>query len=99
MLSPQPTGGILLLHDRTPEQSAELMELKSRKPAPPSGAGNIAGQNISPAAGSSLLGVSRGEVGGGGAEAAINILNAEDDDGDEDAPVPDEFEYESEGDE
>lgn len=43
------------------------------------------------------LAPSRGEVGAGGAEAAIHILNTEDDDGEEDAPIPDEFEYESEG--
>jgi len=44
-----------------------------------------------------MLAASQGEVGSGGAEAAIHILNAEDEDGDEDAPLPHEFDYESGG--
>ena len=55
------------------------------------------GVGITPAGASPMLAASRGEVGSGGAEAAIHILNAEDDDGDEDAPLPHEFEYESGG--
>ena len=70
------------------------MELKSRKPLVTPSAGNtLAGQ----AGGDGTAESARSEVGTGGAEAAVNILNAEDDDGDEEAPVPDEFDYESEG--
>lgn len=55
------------------------------------------GTSITPGGASSAATAVQGEVGSGGAEAAINILNAEDDDeGDEEAPVPHEFEYESE---
>lgn len=88
----QPTGGILLLHDRTPDQPAQLLELKSRKPAT-TGPGGVVGVMIAPGGASTIL--TRDHAGSGGAEAAIQILNAEDDDGDEDAPVPHEFEYES----
>ncbi|KAF8442751.1 armadillo-type protein [Terfezia claveryi] len=91
----KPTGGILLLHDRHPDQPAQLMELKSRKPAALAGPGNAVGVGNTPAGTSPMLTASQGEVGSGGAEAAIHILNAEDDDGDEDAPLPHEFEYES----
>jgi len=73
------------------------MELKSRKPAPSAGSGNVVGAGITPVGASLMLAVSRDEVGSGGAEAAIHVLNAEDDDGDEDAPLPHEFEYESGG--
>ncbi|KAF8471780.1 armadillo-type protein [Kalaharituber pfeilii] len=92
----KPTGGILLLLDRRPDQPAELMEFKSRKPVPAQGPGNVTGSG-SAAAGPSNLAAAQAAVGSGGAEAAVNILNAEDDDGEEDAPVPREFEYESEG--
>ena len=73
------------------------MELKSRKPAPSAGSGNTAGANTTPVGVSPMLAASQGEVGSGGAEAAIHILNAEDEDGDEDAPLPHEFDYESGG--
>jgi len=63
------------------------MEVKSRKSVTqPAGA----------AAGATAAG---GAVGGGGAEAAVEILNAEDDDGAEDAPLPDPFEYDTDIDE
>ena len=71
------------------------MELKSRKPAPATGPGNVVGTSINTGAAPLALAPARGEVGTGGAEAAIHILNAEDDDDEEDAPVPNEFEYES----
>jgi 26S proteasome regulatory subunit N2 len=74
----QPTGGILLLHDRKAGEPVELLEIKSRKPAPKPA---TAGQTLTPQEPA--------------ASAAVDILNTEDDDGTEDAPVPDPFEYET----
>lgn len=87
----KPTGGVLLLHDRRPEEPVTLMEVKSRKTVtqPASGSGAAAGAATGEAAAAAA------EV--GGAQAAVDILNVEDDDGTEDAPLPDPFEYESEG--
>ncbi|KAF8251062.1 26S proteasome regulatory complex, non-ATPase subcomplex, Rpn2/Psmd1 subunit [Wilcoxina mikolae CBS 423.85] len=77
----KPTGGVLLLFDRKPDEEVKLMEVKSRKPASSAAAGAAAGTEA----------VSAAEV--GGAEAAVQVLNMEDDDGTEDAPLPDPFEY------
>ncbi|KAL7274550.1 proteasome regulatory particle base subunit [Rhizina undulata] len=79
----KPTGGILLLLDKKPDEPAELLEIKSRKPATAAGPGQTVSSTATTEAG----------AGGGGAAAAVSILNAEDDDGDDDAPVPGEFEY------
>lgn len=59
------------------------MEVKSRKPS--TQAANAA------ASGAAIAEAVADEV--GGAEAAVDVLNMEDDDGSEDAPVPDPFEY------
>jgi 26S proteasome regulatory subunit N2 len=69
----------LLLHDRRPEEPVTLMEVKSRKSV------------TQPAGGSGAGGQPAADV--GGAQAAVDILNVEDDDGTEDAPLPDPFEY------
>ena len=53
------------------------MEIKSRKPAAAAPQGGV----LAP------------EDDVGGAEAAVDVLNMEDDDGTEDAPLPDPFEY------
>ncbi|KAI5808617.1 armadillo-type protein [Peziza echinospora] len=90
----KPTGGILLLHDRNPDEVPELMELKSRKPAPPTGPGNTL--SGAPAGVSSSSSARNNDVGSGGAEAAVDVLTAEDEDEDG-APLPSEFVYESEG--
>lgn len=64
------------------------MEVKSRKSVTQP-AGAVAG---AAAAGSAVEEI-------GGAEAAVNILNAEDDDGADDAPLPDPFDYDTDSDE
>jgi len=82
----KPTGGILLLLDRTPCEPVRLMELKARKATVPTA--------TSP--GHTVGSVNDGP-GTGGAAAAVNVLNAEDDEGDEDAPLPEDFEYITDG--
>ncbi|TID23106.1 26S proteasome regulatory complex non-ATPase subcomplex Rpn2/Psmd1 subunit [Venturia nashicola] len=85
----KPTGGVILLHDTTPEDSKTLLELTMRnsatQPAPVRDNGNGAPS----APGLDML---------SGAAAAAGVLTAvdEDDDGEE-AEVPDDFEYHSDG--
>ena len=73
----------MLLLDRRPNEEVKLMEVKSRKPTAQTAA-TVAATGAAAAA-------EQEDV--GGAEAAVNVLNMEDDDGTEDAPVPDPFEY------
>ncbi|PWW75040.1 26S proteasome regulatory complex, non-ATPase subcomplex, Rpn2/Psmd1 subunit [Tuber magnatum] len=82
----KPTGGILLLLDRTPSEPVRLMELKARKATVPTATGP-----------SHTVGPVNDGPGTGGAAAAVNVLNAEDDEGDEDAPLPEDFEYITDG--
>ncbi|KAI5793103.1 armadillo-type protein [Geopyxis carbonaria] len=77
----KPTGGILMLLDHKPGEPVELMEIKSRKSV------------TQPAGGATQATESVADI--GGAEAAVDVLNAEDDDGTDDAPLPDPFEYET----
>ena len=65
------------------------MEVKSRKPASTAAAAAAAGAAGAGEAAAAVVTVA--EV--SGAEAAVDILNMEDDDGTEDAPLPDPFEY------
>ncbi|KAI5851178.1 armadillo-type protein [Morchella snyderi] len=82
----KPTGGVLLLLDRTPDEPVQPLELKVRKAPVTSGPGHS-------------VGGSANQDNTGGAAAAVNILNAEDDEGDDDAPVPEEFEYHTDSEE
>ncbi|RDI85120.1 hypothetical protein Vi05172_g5100 [Venturia inaequalis] len=86
----KPTGGVILLHDTTPEESKTLLELKVKKAAtqPAPVRDNVNGSSSAP--GLDML---------SGAAAAAGVLTAvdEDDDGEE-AEVPDDFDYHSDGD-
>lgn len=89
----QPTGGVILLNDTKPDEDKELLELKAKKKTTPSapapgqplggGADTTMAEPFTPAR-------------AGGAAAAAGVLNAvdEDEEGGEEAPVPDEFEVE-----
>lgn len=97
----RPTGGVMVVLDTEPEKEREIIPLLVSKveplmpaqgpPAGPAGehtpqtpAGQVTGQE---------------EVPGAGAAAAAGVLTAidEDEEGAEEAPVPNEFEYETEG--
>lgn len=102
---PQPTGGVILLEDTTPNEEKSLLELKARKkttvsaPTPGQQLGGGNDRNDFASAMSGFAPVTPGGFGAGsGAAAAAGVLNAvdEDDEGGEEAPVPDEFEVESE---
>jgi 26S proteasome regulatory subunit N2 len=89
----RPTGGVILVIDTQPEAERETLELKASKveakPAPES-----TGQQRGDAAPPPHTPVSAGS----GAAAAAGVLTAidEDEEGGEEAPLPDEFEYFSE---
>lgn len=99
----QPTGGVILVHDTQPDQEKTLLELKVKKAAP-APAPDTAGQ----ASGAAEGGQDRG-VGGfgtqlgqpqtpGGQGNIAAVLNSMDE-GEGEAPVPNEFDYESSGEE
>ena len=102
----QPTGGVVLLEDTTPNEEKSLLELKARKkttvsaPTPGQQLGGNGDRSDFASAMSGFAPVTPGGfgAGSGGAAAAAGVLNAvdEDDEGGEEAPVPDEFEVESE---
>jgi 26S proteasome regulatory subunit N2 len=105
LTSSQPTGGVILLEDTTPDEDKSLLELKARKRttvSAPTPGQQLGGSDRSDFA-SAMSGFAPVTPGGfgagsGGAAAAAGVLNAvdEDDEGGEEAPVPDEFEVESE---
>lgn len=77
----QPAIGVLMVLDKRSDEEVEYMEMRSNKSVTQPAAGPSTPQR-------------GGIVEMGGAEAAVQILNTEDDDGEE-APVPDPFEYET----
>jgi len=94
----KPTGGVTVVLDTQPDEPREIIELEVSKQlvkAGPSEAtigsdGEIAAVPHTP--------VASGAVMGAGAAAAAGVLTAvdEDEEGAEEAPVPDEFDYISE---
>lgn len=90
--------------DKSPEESRETIELKASKEArQPAATGETLQDRLQSAIGAASLQTPQREgaqVPGAaaGASAAAGVLTAVDEDEDgEDAPLPDEFEYESEG--
>jgi len=109
---PQPSGGVVLLHDRAPDDPKDLLELKVKKAVAAAAAAAAPGAQLGSAAGAQPLtpDASRAAaaaaalddalVPGAGALAAAGVLNAvdEEDDGEgEEAVRPEGFEYESDG--
>jgi len=97
----QPTGGPILLHDTESDKPKELIELKVKKaptqPAPSSGVGDM--HNVVDAAFAARRdALAAGAAGGIGAASAAGVLTAVDEDEDgEEAELPGDFEYETEG--
>jgi 26S proteasome regulatory subunit N2 len=101
----QPTGGVVVVLDKQPEEPREVVELKAskeaRQPPPPTetlqdrlqaAIGTAALQTPQRADARAALSAATG-----GAAAGAGVLTAvdEDEEGVEDAPVPDDFTYES----
>lgn len=96
----QPTGGVILLNDTTPSEPKTLIELKARKNIKAAAAPETLQDRIDAAFtgdDSTARDVSRQAV---GASEAAGVLTAVDEDGEggEEAEVPREFEYHSDGD-
>lgn len=103
----QPTGGVVVVLDKQPDEPREVIELKASKEArqapPPTetlqdrlqaAIGTAALQTPQRAdARAALSAATSGAAAGAGVLTAVD----EDEEGVEDAPVPDEFSYESDG--
>ncbi|EEH41628.1 26S proteasome non-ATPase regulatory subunit 1 [Paracoccidioides lutzii Pb01] len=94
----RPTGGVVVVLDKNPSEPREIIELRaSREMKQPAGGETI--QDRINAAMSALEwptdAAVAGATGGGGAAAAAGVLTAvdEDEEGAEEAPVPNEFDY------
>ncbi|KAI9885441.1 MAG: Protoheme IX farnesyltransferase, mitochondrial [Watsoniomyces obsoletus] len=95
-----PTGGVILLVDKHPSEPKELLELKAKgnvDRAAAAAAGGAAGDANTNAGGGGST--TEAESSTGGAAEAAGVLTAvdEDDEGGEDAEMPREFDYYSEG--
>lgn len=91
----KPTGGVILLTDNKPSQPKTLMELKARKIVKAAAAPETLQDRVNAA----YTQRDAAAVAAGGAAAAVGVLNAvdEDSEGAEEAEVPREFEYHSDG--
>ncbi|KAJ5280794.1 hypothetical protein N7478_006166 [Penicillium angulare] len=101
----RPTGGVVVVLDKQPEEPREIVELKAskevRQPAP---AAETLQDRLQAAIGTAALQTpqragARAAMSSTGAAAAAGVLTAadEDDEGAEDAPLPDDFTYETDG--
>ncbi|KAE8363065.1 armadillo-type protein [Aspergillus caelatus] len=103
----RPTGGVVVVLDKKPEEPRETIEMKASKEVrQPAAAAETLQDRLQAAMGAAALqtpqrGSSRLAEAATGAAAAAGVLTAvdEDDEDDEEAPVPEEFEYETDGDE
>ncbi|BCR83468.1 proteasome regulatory particle base subunit RPN2 [Aspergillus chevalieri] len=102
----RPTGGVVVVLDKQPEEPREIIEMKASKEAkqPAPQADSLSDRlqaAIDAAAMQTPQRPARGLEAAAGAAAAAGVLTAvdEDEEGDEDAPVPNEFQYETEGEE
>ncbi|OJJ89251.1 proteasome regulatory particle base subunit RPN2 [Aspergillus glaucus CBS 516.65] len=102
----RPTGGVVVVLDKQPEEPRETIEMKASKEAkqPAPQADSLSDRlqaAIDAAAMQTPQRPARGMEAAAGAAAAAGVLTAvdEDEEGDEDAPVPNEFQYDTEGEE
>jgi 26S proteasome regulatory subunit N2 len=100
----RPTGGVVVVLDKQPEEPRETIEMKaskeSKQPAPQA---DSLSDRLQAAIDAAAMQTPQRPARGleAGAAAAAGVLTAvdEDEEGDEDAPVPNEFQYETEGEE
>lgn len=106
----QPTGGVVVVLDKSPEEPRETIEMKASKEVrQPAATAESLQDRLQAAIGAAALQTPQRDAGrmplgadptaAAGAAAAAGVLTAvdEDEEGGEEAPVPEEFEYESEG--
>ncbi|KAJ5757961.1 uncharacterized protein N7511_006655 [Penicillium nucicola] len=106
----RPTGGVVVVLDKQPDEPREVVELKASKEArPPPPQTETLQDRLQAAIGTAALQTPQradaraalSAATSGGAATAAGVLTAvdEDEEGVEDAPCPDEFSYESDGEE
>lgn len=95
----QPTGGVILLTDTTPTEPKTLVELKARKTVKPAAAPETLQDRVNAAFNQARSADEAAREETGGAAEAVGVLTAIDEggEGEEDAEVPKEFEYHSDG--
>jgi 26S proteasome regulatory subunit N2 len=96
----RPTGGVIVVVDKQPDAEREIIELTVSKVEVKQAPGPAATGGLSAQVPMTPVGRGIGEVGMGmgGAAAAAGVLTAvdEDEEGGEEAPLPEEFDYHSE---
>lgn len=96
----QPTGGVILLKDNTPSEEKVLLELKAKKSVQKAAAPAPLDERILAAYREGQERRERGQEQGSGAAEAAGVLTAVDEDEEgEEAEVPRDFDYVSDGDE
>ncbi|RHZ62779.1 proteasome regulatory particle base subunit RPN2 [Aspergillus thermomutatus] len=106
----RPTGGVVVVLDKNPEEPRETIEMKaSKETKQPAATAESLQDRLQAAIGAAALQTPQRDAGrmplgadptaAAGAAAAAGVLTAvdEDEEGGEEAPVPEEFEYESDG--
>lgn len=95
----RPTGGVVVVIDTKPSEEREIIELKASKEVKQAAAPETLQDRVNAAMATADQQTRTAGAGAGGAAAAAGVLTAvdEDDEGAEEAPVPEEFEYFSEG--
>lgn len=95
----RPTGGVVVVIDTEPSEEREIIELKASKEVKQAAAPETLQDRVNAAMATADQQTQTAGAGAGGAAAAAGVLTAvdEDDEGVEEAPVPEEFEYFSEG--
>ena len=85
----KPSGGVILLHDTKPSEPKTLMEMKRKQPVKPATAPSTTQEP----------GEAAPSASGAGAAEAAGVLTAFDEggEGEDDAEMPREFEYQSDG--
>lgn len=109
-MDPQPTGGVVVVLDKNPDEPRETIEMKASKEVrQPAATAESLQDRLQAAIGAAALQTPQRDAGrmplgadltaAAEAAAAAGVLTAvdEDEEGGEEAPVPEEFEYESEG--
>ncbi|PKX92947.1 proteasome regulatory particle base subunit RPN2 [Aspergillus novofumigatus IBT 16806] len=106
----RPTGGVVVVLDKNPDEPRETIEMRASKEVrQPAATAESLQDRLQAAIGAAALQTPQRDAGrmplgadptaAAGAAAAAGVLTAvdEDEEGGEEAPVPEEFEYESEG--
>lgn len=105
----RPTGGVVVVLDKTPEEPRETIEMKASKEVKqPAATAETLQDRLQAAIGATgpetpqrlVRGLDlEGATGAAAAAGVLTAVDEDDDEGGEDAPVPDEFTYESDGEE